>query len=73
MTAAISRSASRLRCLRATRGYGAIMIDSPLCGSRCQISSVMNGMNGCSSRSVASRTRTSVACVRARRPGLSGR
>ena len=73
MTALICRSASALRCFRATRGYGAIMIDSPLCGSRCQSSSVMNGMNGCRSRSVASRTRTSVAWVRARRAGLSAR
>src|SRR5207245_1204768 len=54
MTAVIWRSASGLRSFFDGRGYGASMIDSPLCGSRCQISSVMTGMNGCRSRRVES-------------------
>ena len=71
MTGAMSRSAAGSAFCRDARGYGATMIDSPACGSCCQISSVRNGMNGWRSRSVASRTSTSVAWVRARCGALS--
>src|SRR5712691_10305617 len=71
MIGAISRSARGSAFARDDVGYCATMIESPACGSRCQISSVMNGMNGCSSRSVVSRTSIRVTWVRARRAGSS--
>ncbi len=78
-TGAISRSASGSRPLRVALGNGAIIIDlagagidSPLCGRRCQSSSEMKGMNGCSSRSVVSSVSTSVRWVTAFASGLSG-
>ena len=49
------------------------MIEAPVCGSRCQSSSVMNGMNGWSNRSVVSSTVTRVCWVRRRWAGFSGR
>ena len=73
MTTAISRSAAASSSRREAVGYGAIMIESPSWGSRCQISSVMNGMAGCSSRSVVSSVVTSVCCVARRRAGSSAR
>jgi hypothetical protein len=71
-TGAMSRSASGSRPLREAFGKGAIMIESPWWGSRCQSSSEMNGMNGWSSRSVASSVSTRVRWVTARAAGLSG-
>ena len=58
VTASIScpmrASASASRSASAAFGYGATMIDAAgrCIGSACQISSVTNGMNGCSSRIV---------------------
>ena len=71
ITGRISRSASGSRHVRLALGKGAIMMDSPRCGSRCQISSEMNGMNGCRSRSVVSSACTSVSWVTARAIGSS--
>jgi hypothetical protein len=69
----MARSASGLASAASARGYGATMIDSPTWGSRCQMSSVMNGMNGWSSRSVVSSTVTSVCCTRWRSAGSPAR
>ena len=46
-----------------TAGQAAIVIDSPSVGRFCQISSVMNGMNGCSKRIVLSSTYASTERV----------
>jgi len=69
-TGAMRRSASGSRPLREAFGNGAIMMDlagagieSPWWGSRCHSSSEMNGMNGCSRRSVASSVSTRVRWV----------
>jgi hypothetical protein len=70
-TGAISRSASGSRPLRVALGNGAIMMDSPVWGRRCQSSSEMNGMNGWSSRRVASSVSTRVCWVTAFASGLS--
>ena len=71
ITGCIFRSASAFRRASAARGKGATMMDSPWCGSRCQISSDRNGMNGWSSRSVTSRDSISVRWVTARATGSS--
>jgi hypothetical protein len=57
MRAAVA-SASASRQAATARGYGAIITDAVglRIGSACQISSVMNGMNGCSRRMTRSST-----------------
>ncbi len=58
-------------------GYGAARTESAQpaaftsARSTCQSSSVMNGMNGCSSRYAVERHRTSTACAAWRRPACS--
>ena len=69
ITASIHASASASWPLREALGKGAIMMESGPPdgrGSRCQMSSEMNGMNGCRSRRVVSSVSTRVCWVTAR-------
>ena len=65
MTGPISASAAASSSDASGSGNGAIMMESAgrAMGSFCQISSVMKGMNGWSSRRIRSRQKTSTARV----------
>ncbi len=67
LTHAISRSAASSRAKSPETGYGASITvgpDRPAAGAaRCQISSVMNGINGCNARCNASRISINVRRV----------
>ena len=63
MMLAISRSAVSSTRLSSASGHGATMMLLPSCGTRCQISSVRNGMKGCSRRSVRSKTDERTYCA----------
>ena len=52
ITRSISASSAEKSSAGSYSGHAEIMMDSPSCGRVCQISSVMNGMNGCRSLSV---------------------
>ncbi len=59
----ISSSATVSRNSGRGRGQGATVRDSPLPGRRCQISSVMKGMKGCSRRMACSSTVHNTYCA----------
>ena len=56
MTVCIASSSAGKLNFSLYSGHLESIRNSPSCGSACQISSVMNGMNGCRSLSVSMRT-----------------